>query len=136
MNEPIEIAKKWLNAMNQYDIAQMSSLCWEDAVSDEVADPPPAEGRDAIAKSYRELFQGFPDCRADILNLFSDQDQVLAEVRWRGTNRANFRGTPATQKVVDIRIAYIFRVVEGKIRRITEYYDGAAVVDQMGLADS
>jgi steroid delta-isomerase-like uncharacterized protein len=133
MIELIEIARKWLDAMNQYDLEKMSSLCSQDAVSDEVAGPPLAEGRDAIAKSYQELFHGFPDCKAEITNTFSGGNQVLAEVRWRGTNRANFKGTPATHKPVDIRIAYIFKIDEGKIRRITEYYDGAAVGAQMGL---
>ncbi|HXX36385.1 MAG TPA: ester cyclase [Thermodesulfobacteriota bacterium] len=134
MDEAIHIARKWLEAMNAQDVERMSSLCGEDAVGEEVASPPPAMGRDQIAKSYRELFEGFPDCKAEILNLFSGQDQVLAEVRWSGTNRADFRGTPATGRFVDIRIAYIFRVEKGRIRKITEYYDGAAVATQMGLS--
>ncbi len=134
MEKAIQTARKWIEAMNLQDVERMSSLCWEDAVGEEVASPPPAMGRDQIAKSYRELFEGFPDCKAEILNLFSGQDQVLGEVRWSGTNRANFRGTPATGRFVDIRIAYIFRVEKGKIRKITEYYDGAAVATQMGLS--
>jgi steroid delta-isomerase-like uncharacterized protein len=134
MDEAIQIARRWLEAMNAQDVERMGSLCREDAVGEEVASPPPATGRDQIAKSYRELFEGFPDCKAEILNIFSGQDQVLAEVRWSGTNRADFRGTSATGRFVDIRIAYIFRVEKGKIRRITEYYDGAAVAAQMGLS--
>lgn len=135
MNEPAEIARNWLEAMNEHDVDKMGSLCWEDVVGDEVADPPPAAGLDQLTKSYQELFEGFPDCKAEILNLFSGQEQVLAEVRWSGTNQADFRGAPATNKSVDIRIAYIFKIENGKIRRITEYYDGAAVADQMGLSE-
>jgi steroid delta-isomerase-like uncharacterized protein len=134
MDEVIHIARKWLEAMNGYDVERMSSLCWEDAVGEEVASPPPAESRDQIAKSYRELFAGFPDCKAEILNIFSGQDQVLAEVRWRGTNRADFRGMSATNRFVDIQIAYVFKIEKGKIRKITEYYDGAAVATQMGFS--
>ena len=134
MDEGIEIARKWLMAMNEHDIDAMSALCWEDAVGDEVADPPPAEGRDPIALSYRGLFAGFPDCRSEIVNIFFGQNQVMAEVRWTGTHKANFRGTPATGKFVDVRIAYIFKIDRGKIRRITEYYDGATVMKQMGLS--
>ena len=134
MEKTIEIAKKWLRAMNKHDVERMSSLCWENAVGDEVASPPPAEGREQIAKNYRELFDAFPDCKAEILNIFSGSDQVLAEVCWTGTNKASFRGSPATRKFVDIRIAYIFKIEKGKIRRITEYYDGAAVATQMGIS--
>lgn len=134
MNELVEIAKSWLRAMNDHDIDRMSALCWEDAVGDEVADPPPADSRDQIASSYRELFTAYPDCAAKILNIFAGENQVLAEVRWTGTNKSDFRGTPATGKFVDIRIAYIFKIDDKKIRRITEYYDGAAVARQMGLS--
>jgi len=134
MSREIELAKKWLMAMNEHNTERMSSLCWEDAVGEEVASPPPAAGRDQIAKNYRELFQGFPDCKAEILTIFSGQGQALAEVRWSGTNRGDFRGTPATGKFVDIRIAYIFKIRDGKIRQITEYYDGATVSAQMGLS--
>jgi steroid delta-isomerase-like uncharacterized protein len=134
MSNGIDIIKKWFNAMNDHNVEQMGVLCSENAIGDEVADPPPAEGRDGITKSYRELFEGFPDCKTEVQNMFSGGDQVLAEVRWRGTNTSAFRGTPATGNVVDIRIAYIFKVEGGKIRIITEYYDGGAVARQMGLA--
>lgn len=132
--ELIEVAKSWLKAMNEHDIDKMSSLCWKDAVGDEVAEPSPAKGSEQIATSYRELFTAYPDCAAEILNIFSGQNQVLAEVRWAGTNKGDFRGTPATGKFVDIRIAYIFKVDEKKISRITEYYDAATLARQIGLS--
>jgi steroid delta-isomerase-like uncharacterized protein len=134
MTAEIDLVKKWLDAMNDHQVDRMSSLCLEDAVGDEVADPPPGQGRDKIAESYKELFKGFSDCKAEIVNIFSGSSQVLAEVRWSGTNRADFRGTPATGRFLDIRIAYIFKIENGKISRITEYYDGATVAAQMGLS--
>jgi len=134
MDTGIELVKEWLDAMNERNVNRMSSVCSEDAVGDEVADPPPAQGRDRIAKSYKELFEGFPDCNAEILNIFGSQNQVLAEVRWKGTNKGAFRGTPATGKLVDIRIAYVFKIKNKKICKITEYYDGATVTAQMGLS--
>ncbi len=133
MSDIIRTARSWLQAMNEHDVDKMSSLCWEDAIGEEIAEPHPAENREQIARSYRELFTAFPDCTAEILNIFSGKDQVLAEVRWKGTNKGSFRGTPATGKLVDIKIAYIFKIVKGKIKRITEYYDGATVARQMGL---
>ena len=53
------------------------------------------------------------------------------EIRWIGTNTGSFRGTPPSDKVCDVRIAYIFKVKEGKISGITEYYDGATVAAQL-----
>jgi steroid delta-isomerase-like uncharacterized protein len=134
MKAEIDLIKKWLDAMNEHNVNKMSALSSKDAIGDEVADPPPAQGRDQIAKSYQELFKGFSDSKAEILNIFSGRGQVLAEVRWSGTNRAEFRGTPATGRFVDIRIAYVFKIEKGKISRVTEYYDGATVASQMGLS--
>ncbi len=134
MNDIAEVAKQWLSAMNEHDINKMSSLCLEDAEGEEIAEALVARGREQISKSYRELFAAFPDCTCDILNIFSAQDQVLAEVRWKGTNRGDFRGTPATGKAVDVKIAYIFKIINKKIKKITEYYDGATVARQLGLS--
>jgi steroid delta-isomerase-like uncharacterized protein len=134
MKTEIDLVKQWLDAMNKHNVKKMTALCSKDAVGDEVADPPPAQGRDQIAKSYQELFKGFSDCKVEILNIFSGQGRVLAEVRWSGTNRADFRGTPATGRFVDLRIAYIFEIENGKISKITEYYDGATVASQMGIS--
>jgi len=133
MNDLVEVAKSWLQAMNEHDVAKMSSLCWEDVLGYEVADPPPVPGREKIASNYRELFAAFPDCKAEILNMLSGPEQVLAEVQWKGTNKAEFRGSPATGKFIDIPIAYIFKIDGKKIRKITEYYDGATLAKQMGL---
>ncbi len=134
MSDMAEIAKNWLKAMNEHNVDKMSALCWEDAIGEEIAEPNPARGRDQIANSYRELFSAFPDCDSEILNTISGKDQVLTEVRWTGTNKGDFRGTPATGKFVDIKIAYIFKIDKGKIKKITEYYDGATVAKQMGLS--
>ncbi|KON28990.1 hypothetical protein AC482_07460 [miscellaneous Crenarchaeota group-15 archaeon DG-45] len=124
--KPIDIVRAWLEAMNAHDLPGMSALYAEDVVGDEVPDPP-ARDRRGLEESYRELFHGYPDCVAELLNIFSEGDQVLAEVCWVGTNTGEFRGKPPTNKPADLRIAYIFEVEEGRIKRITEYYDGASV---------
>ncbi len=50
MDGGIHVARKWLGAMNERNVERMSFLCWKDALGDEVASPPPAAGRDHIAK--------------------------------------------------------------------------------------
>lgn len=124
--EPIDIVREWLDAMNAHDLPRMNALYSEDAVGEEVADPP-VRDREALEESYRELFYSYPDCKAKLLNIFSGGDQVLAEIRWTGTNKREFRGRPPTNELVGLRIAYIFEVEAGKIKKITEYYDSASV---------
>ncbi len=126
-----EIVRAWLEAMNTHDVEKMFSFCTEDLVGLEVADLHSNDGKKAVADSYTDLFRGFPDCKCKILNIFGGDEQVLTEVRWTGTNTGPFRGETATNKAVDVRIAYIFKFEGDMICRITEYYDGTTVAAQM-----
>ncbi len=126
MSSELDVARAWLLAMDRRDLKGMASLYASNAVGDEVADPP-ARDRKGLEESYRELFESFPDCRAEVLSLFAGAGQVAAEIRWTGTNLRPFRGQAATNKRSDLRIAYLFKIVSGKIERITEYYDSASV---------
>jgi steroid delta-isomerase-like uncharacterized protein len=130
MSNNLHIAEQWLQGMNEHDVNKMFNLCQPDMIGDEVAETRPNIGREAVAASYVDLFEGFPDCRSEIINEFSNSDQALIEIRWTGTNSGAFRGTPPSNKVVDVRIAYIFKFQGDRISRITEYYDGAAVAAQ------
>lgn len=127
----LQTAEAWINGMCEHNVDKMFSLCQADLIGREIAEPHPNIGRDAVAATYTDLFRGFPDCRCEILNEFSDDDQVLIEIRWVGTNSGPYRGAPATNKQVDVPIAYIFKFGGDKIERITEYYDGATVGAQM-----
>ncbi len=122
----IDIATAWLKAMNNHNLEEMSSLYSQDIIGEEIADPP-ARDFAGLVEGYRELFVSFPDCKAKILNIFSDGHQVLAEIRWTGTNTNKFRGQLPTNKFTDLRIAYIFSITNGKIDKLTEYYDAASI---------
>ncbi len=127
------LAEQWIAAMNAHDVEHMGALLTEDAVGDEVAESEPRKGRDKIAEGYREVFTGYPDCTAEIVNRVIGTDQAVVEVRFKGTNRGTFRGTPATNKPIDLRIAYIVKARRGKIERVTEYYDLATLLNQQGM---
>jgi len=48
------------------------------------------------------------------------------------TNSGVFRGAEPTGKRVDLRIAYFFKLKDGRIDKITEYYDLATLLVQQG----
>lgn len=127
----LQTAEAWIMGMNDHDVVKMFAECKPDMVGREIAEPKPNIGRDAVAATYVDLFQGFPDSRCEILNEFASDGQVLIEVRWVGTNTGPYRGEAATNKVVDVPIAYIFKFGGDQIERITEYYDGATVGAQL-----
>lgn len=128
-----QLAEEWISAMNAHDAERMGSLLTEDAVAEEVAETEPRRGRESIEEAYLELFKGYPDCEAEILNQVISSDQAVVEVRFKATNEGPFRGTPATHKTIELRIAYILKVENGKISFVTEYYDLATLLSQQGM---
>jgi steroid delta-isomerase-like uncharacterized protein len=128
----VPLAEEWIFAMNAHDVKRMMSLLTEDAVAEEVPENEPRRGRKSIGEAYREVFEGYPDCNAKILNQIIGSDQALIEVSFKATNKGSFRGSPATNKPIDLRIAYILKAEKGKISHITEYYDLVTLLIQQG----
>jgi len=129
----LETAMKLIEAMNNHDAESMGSLYCEDAEALEIAEGTPVKGRRGIVKAYEELFSAFPDCKATVKNAFAGNEGALIEVLWEGTNRGEFRGTPATGRKISLMIAYVLFFKEGKIKEIHEYYDAYTYMKQSGL---
>jgi len=130
--EAMEVIEGFFEAMNEHDVEEMARYCTDGVVADEVAEPEPFIGVDNFKKAYTEVFQGYPDCVAEVKEWFVDGDVVICQVSWRGTNSGVFRSTEPTGKKVDLRIAYFLKLKDGKIDRITEYYDVATIMVQQG----
>ena len=130
--ELLEVRDGFFAAMNEHDVEKMAYYCTDDMVADEVAEPEPFLGVGAFKQSYSDVFEGYPDCNAEVLETFADGDTIICQVRWDATNSGIFRGAEPTGKKVDLRIAYFLSTKEGKITRITEFYDLATLLIQQG----
>jgi len=130
--ELLEIRDGFFAAMNEHDVEKMAQYCTEDIVADEVAEPEPFVGVEAFKQSYSDVFEGYPDCHAEVLGTLLDDNTIICQVRWDATNSGIFRGVKPTGRKVDLRIAYFLSTKEGKITRITEYYDLATLLIQQG----
>jgi len=136
VEDNIKAAKTFVDAMNKHDADLLGSVCNEDAVATELAFPDEHfTGRKNIVEGYRELFEAFPDCDTKILSTIADENGVVFEVTWVGTNTADFRGTPATNKKITLPISYVFHMKDGKINKIREYYDELTYEQQSGLRE-
>ena len=130
--ELFSVIEKFFTAMNEHDVQKMAQYCTDDIVADEVAEPEPFVGIDAFKKGYSDVFQGYPDCKSEFIESYTDGNSVICQVRWWATNLGVFRGAEPTGKKVDIRIAYFFKMKGEKISAITEYYDVATLLVQQG----
>ena len=131
-NELIGVVDKLFRAMKEHDVEMMGSCCNPDLIYDVVASPEPIEGVGDFKEFYAELIEGYPDMRIDVSYKYTDGDSGIRQVRWRATNAGPFQGVEPTGKRVDLRIAYFFTMKNGRIDRITEYYDLATLLNQQG----
>lgn len=132
MGELMRVMDNLFRAMNEHDAEKMGANCTDSLVYDVVANPEPIKGVDNFKKFYSELFQGYPDGVIEVTERFADGNTIICQVRWTATNSGVFQGVEPTGKKVELRIAYFFKLKNGRIDQITEYYDLATLLVQQG----
>lgn len=88
-----------------------------------------------IGETFKELFAALPDIEFTVTRVVADHDAVVVEWRLTGTfDGATFQGIEPTGKRVELRGLDHLEVNEdGKVTRVTGYYDGADFARQVGL---
>ena len=86
-------------------------------------------GGEEIVANYRHLWDGFPALTREITRWTFGESSVVIELTLRGRHDGAFRGTPATNSEMTLRvIAHFVFDDEGRIQQETAYYDSLAVV--------
>jgi predicted ester cyclase len=95
-----------------------------------------ADGPDAVAATYRELFTALPDMHFDIKpgSLCHHGDLVMTETCLHGTHRGPFRGLPPTGRRLDVPFLLIFQFDGPELVSERVYYDRLSLFIQLGVA--
>ncbi len=125
-----------LEAENQHDIAATLATFKSGSARTELPGGEVADGPDAVADSYRELFTALPDLRFDVDSgsLCHHGDRVICEARVHGTHRGPFRGLPPTGRRVDLPLVAIFEFDGPDLLCERAYYDRLTLFMQLGVA--
>jgi ketosteroid isomerase-like protein len=95
--------------------------------SSEDPDPGTHRGLDAVAKQIQTWVETYPDLRVDPIEILVNGDRVLVWARWSGHGAGS--GVP-----IEMEMAQVVTLDDGKIRRVVEYTDRAKALDAVGLA--
>jgi steroid delta-isomerase-like uncharacterized protein len=125
-----------LEAENQQDVAATLATFKPGAARTELPGGEIADGPDAVADTYRELFTALPDLHFDIQpgSLCHHGDCVISETRVHGTHRGPFRGLPATGRRVDLPLVAVFQFDGSDLLCERAYYDRLTLFIQLGVA--
>ena len=110
-------------AISSHDAEKMAALFTEDCFYEDVALQSVMRGREALKTGYANLFASIPDFKLELESLFIAGNWVGSE--WI------MSGTPTPGKNFSIRGASISEIQEGKIKRNSDYYDPASLLQQL-----
>jgi steroid delta-isomerase-like uncharacterized protein len=127
------VYKDYLAAKNSHDVAKIAALWTEDSVDDDVASGQVTHGKKELKASFSDIFAAFPNVKWELKSLFSAGDRIAVEWVETGTQTGDWAGIPATGKSYSIRGASLMEVREGKISRLTSYWNMADFLQQLGL---
>ena len=132
-----EMVQKKVEAMNRRDAAAFAACYAPNAV---VVDPfydEPLRGA-AIRKDIADWFGAFPDTECRLTHSVVDGANHAGEWVVTGTHKGPLVGPdgeiPATGRSVNFRVATFERTdADGRILEEHRYYDGLAIMSQLGL---
>jgi steroid delta-isomerase-like uncharacterized protein len=124
-----------LEAENRQDVAATLATFKSGAARTELPGEV-ADGPDAVAANYRELFTALPDMHFDIKSgsLCHHGDRVMIETCVHGTHRGPYRGLPPTGRRVEWPMLLIFEFDGPDLLCERVYYDRLSAFIQLGVA--
>jgi steroid delta-isomerase-like uncharacterized protein len=131
------LVRELFEAFNDGDLDRAAALVSDDFELTDVAAGQPFHGPEGCRQWLGTFLTALPDARTELVNLFSDGSRVATEHVGRGTHSgplATPAGTiPATGRTVELRFAELYEVRDGKLARMTAYYDSGTLMRQLGL---
>jgi steroid delta-isomerase-like uncharacterized protein len=98
-------------------------------------DPAQPEVRDleGLKRYWMAICAGFPDHETTVEDLLADGEMVVKRATFRGTQRGEFNGLPASGKPLVVSTISIYRIVGGKIAECWWGYDSLGIMQQLGI---
>jgi len=91
------------------------------------------EGRTEIERVYQLYFSAFPDITVEAEPPLIDGDRAVQILRFSGTHAGEFFGLAATGRRVEVTMASVLTLVDGRIVEERRIYDFTGVLVQVGV---
>ena len=131
------VIRTLFNAFNEGDVDRCATLATEDFELVDVASGQTFHGPGGLQQWLQSFLMAGPDAKTSILTTITEGEWVATEHIGRFTHTGPLL-TPAgeippTGRRVELQIAEVYRMREGKIALLHAYYDVATMLRQLGL---
>ena len=126
-----ELARAWIRLWQNPDLNQFLRLHSQGFVDRSAAGR--NTDREAFFNSIVELYNAFPDFRADIAFLVTDQSEGKVAIRWtaRGTHQGTFMGIPPTGRRVRFEGIDVLQYDDEEITGRWGEWNGIEILEQL-----
>jgi steroid delta-isomerase-like uncharacterized protein len=123
----------YVAAWNSHDTEKIVSFYTDDIVYEDVALGQIKRGKEELRALDNYYFAAFPDVNFEVKSSFISGDWSASEWVMSGTHKGDMPGLPATGKRFSIRGTSVAELKEGKIKRISHYYNWMDFLQQIGI---
>jgi steroid delta-isomerase-like uncharacterized protein len=124
----VELAAAW----TEHDVDKLLSLCTDDCVYEDVTMAAVNRGKSELQAFATGLLAAFPDFKMNVNCAVVAGDGAAIEWTMAGTHKGDLPGMPATGRPFTVRGASMCEIQGGKIKRISDYWDMATFLKQIG----
>jgi steroid delta-isomerase-like uncharacterized protein len=129
-----ELMLDYLAAWNARDPQRIASFFTEDAVYDDRGASAVARGRGEIRAHAERVHRAFPDLHFELVRAAHGDLFTAGEWRSRMTHQGEIEGLAPTGRVVEsggVDVATLD--ADGRISHLVSYYDGSAIMRDLGV---
>ncbi|MFN8591157.1 MAG: ester cyclase [Thermomicrobiales bacterium] len=132
-----ELVSVVFEGFNERDIERVAAICADDFLLEDLPAGLTLRGPDGMRLWLQTWIDAASDAHAAPERIFGAGEWVATEHHGTATHNGPLRTPtgeiPPTGRALDLWFSEHFQVREGKLRRMRVYYDGAAVMRQLGL---
>jgi steroid delta-isomerase-like uncharacterized protein len=126
----IQVFRNWQNAFKAHDIDKMVSLLTDNIKINSISFGD-YKGKDGARKYWYKLFDTFPDIEIKPFKITADEDRIVTEISFSGTQKGHIYGSPSLDKKFHLSGAFVYEFIDGKIEEIRMYYDSNVFKKQL-----
>mgnify|MGYP002349598050 FL=1 len=130
---PRQISLKWIDAYNSHNPDTATALYDENVTNTQLPYGKAVHGREAMKKTYENLFRAFPDIHIEAENIIEQDSWVVVEWIFQGTMKGEFAGHSPNENKFRMHGCEIFQVVNWKIFAQHGYWDKNSMFSQLKL---
>ena len=122
------LVRAWASLFSPQELDALMELFTDDVIYEDVALLVVSRGKEAVRAFGAQFLTTFPDATIELSSTFVTPTLGAAEWVMRGTQMGDMPDVPATGKRTEVRGASVLEFAEGKIRRVSDYWDRATFV--------